>query len=190
MKMEMILIFVILAVFGVFIFAIALGVKLSESQMMLIGFILAVCIGILIYLLWMKNRVEDGMKKAFQYITKWWLEYADNEKLQRIDSRGYSRFFGTEEFFGFGFMRKEGVKAGQKMCIVAKRVGTGFSIVKFKENANEDDFEDPFVILQSHMKGAPVPSQPEPYTLMAGGKPSVLVQQLSGKEGEIIDTKK
>ena len=112
---------------------------------------------------------KDDMKRAWEYVCKWWWDFR-KEDITSLLGRGFERYFGDDKFIAFVVNRgKLGARKLMPLVVVVNTKGP--EVVYWDDNPTSEEIENPFIKISPVLVGTPSPSiKPELEPALRGRK--------------------
>ena len=111
------------------------------------------------YPIYTKKKFKDDAIRAWDFVRRWWWDFR-REDLTSDNAEVVRWIFGNpgsfEKFFAFKILRgPRSMRPWMKLVVVVSMKGP--EVVYFKEDPNEEVWENPFSKISPVLKGAPSP---------------------------------
>ena len=138
------------------IFLTAAGAIISVIQILIIIIVFVVMLVIAYFATHAKNTVKEPMGAAKKFIIDWWQEqFSESIANKKIIGTHRSYAIDDEEY-GFLFYRSSGGRTSVPGAIVVKKVGGGFVVRHYNEEATKEAANDnPFILYETKFVGSP-----------------------------------
>lgn len=132
----------------------AIRVEITALQLFLMLAVPVVATIIYVLLFWKNRKVTDELLDAKAYAFK---TIRDKHGFQysEIRCQDTGRAFEGEQFYSF-VAEKIGKRQGLRSNIIVKKIANGFNLYFFRENATEEDYANPFHMIETVYPGSPV----------------------------------
>lgn len=135
-----------------------------------------------------RNDTSDDMKKAWEYVVKWWYDFR-REDLSTIYGKGFHRYFGDDKFIAFNINRGtlSGKRAFLPLIIVVKT--NPFEIVDWDDKPSYEKLKNPFLDISPKFVGSPSPTIKPEIEPMLRGRPlkKKFEDEEEKEESEVIE---
>lgn len=148
---------ILAVIIGLFLIS-AIGVMITQQQMLTFFGILAFGL-VILFLLLLKGHSEDPMIRATKHV-KEYIKQEFKHDVTNINSYREKRFFppNANPFFGFIFRRSSGERANFSIAVVSQQAGQSFNVHKARELSDDEARKcDPFIVMSTGFMGSPIP---------------------------------